>query len=295
MKYYGRAEETAQKILDAFMRGDVAKAIAPIFVRRKDCVPCRSWSWGNQLLCALNNTNDARGMRQWNAVERTVKKGAKSFDILVPMTKAVKVKDEETGEEKEVPVLFGVRTAPVFAIEVTEGAAIPPADPEVLQWINSLPLLDVARAWGLNVEAFNGKEGGALGKYVRGQQIALGVKNLSTWAHELIHAADDRLGHLIERGQHWRSETVAELGGAVLLEALGFEQESDRGGCFKYIERYAEAADIAPMQACLDVLKRTCDAVNLLLAEAGKLTLSQPAKLETINTPGQSQPSAQEK
>ena len=46
----------------------------------------------------------------------------------------------------------------------------------------------------------------------RGASIALGVENLSTWAHEFIHAADDRLGHLTENGQHWRAEAVAELG-----------------------------------------------------------------------------------
>jgi hypothetical protein len=102
----------------------------------------------------------------------------------------------------------------------------------------------------------------------------LAVKNLSTWAHELVHAADDRLGNLKERGQHWRSETVAELGGAILLEALGFEQDSDKGGCWHYIKNYAEAAEIEPMQACMDVLSRTCEAVNLILAEAEKIELN---------------------
>jgi hypothetical protein len=42
------------------------------------------------------------------------------------------------------------------------------------------------------------------------------------------------LGNLKEKGQHWRSETVAELGGAILLECLGYSSESDRGGCFDY-------------------------------------------------------------
>jgi hypothetical protein len=79
----------------------------------------------------------------------------------------------------------------------------------------------------LNVDAFDGREGGPLGKYGR---------QLSTWAHELIHAADDRLGNLKESGQHWRSETVAELGGAILLEVLGLERDADRGGCFQYVE-----------------------------------------------------------
>lgn len=273
MKFYGRAEEVAAKILDAFKTGSVAKAMAPVFIRRKDNVPCRAWSWGNQLICILNGTLDARGIRQWNAVGRKVKKDSHAFDILVPLMKTLRVTDKETGEEKTVSVLHGFKSVPVFPVESTEGAELP-KDEEVSEWINTLPLVEVARAWGLNVEAFNGCEGGPAGKYGRARMIALGVKNLSTWAHELIHAADDRLGHLTERGQHWRSETVAELGGAILLEALGLERDSDRGGCWEYVSNYAKEAGLTPLQACTETLKRTCDAVNLLLAEAGKLALA---------------------
>lgn len=142
-----------------------------------------------------------------------------------------------------------------------------------MQWINTLPLVDVARFWGLNVDAFNGMEVKALGKFFKDGAIGLGVKNLSTWAHELLHAADNRLGNLTEKGQHWRSEIVAELGGAILLECLGFNSESDRGGCFEYISNYAQDADLQPIQACMNVLKRTCDAVDHILTEAEKLSL----------------------
>jgi len=270
MKYYGKAEETANRILEAFKTGNVPKALAPIFIHRKDDVPCRAWSWGNQLMCALYGTSDARGFRQWQEVGRNVKKGAKAFHILVPITKKVTRKDAN-GVETEGYAVIGFKTAPVFALESTEGEALPDADREVTAWIESLPLLDVAKAWGISVEAFNGCNGRALGKFRSDGHIALGVKNLSTWAHEFIHAADHRLGNLKEHGQHWRSETVAELGGAILLEALGFETESDRGGAWQYIERYALAAEITPLQACMDVLKRTCDAVNLILSEAEKL------------------------
>ena len=62
----------------------------------------------------------------------------------------------------------------------------------------------------------NGRAGAALGKYRHEASIALGVENPATWAHELCHAADGRLGNLQERGRHWRSETVAELSGATL-------------------------------------------------------------------------------
>ena len=78
----------------------------------------------------------------------------------------------------------------------------------------------VAVSWGLSVDCYSGKPGKALGWYRRKQAIALDVQNLATWAHELVHATDDRQGQFTERGQHWRSETVAELGGRV-LECLG--------------------------------------------------------------------------
>jgi hypothetical protein len=249
MQYSGKAMDVATQILEAFQSGNLPKALAPIFIRRKDGVPCRSWSWGNQLLCVIYGTADARGIRQWNECGRWVKKGSKAFDILVPLMKPATIIDEDTKQEKRIEVLFGFKTAPVFAVECTDGKAIE-QDQEVLQWINTLPLVDVARSWGLNVDAFNGIEGKALGKYFKDEAIGLGVKNLSTWAHELLHAADNRLGNLTEKGQHWRSETVAELGGAILLECLGFSSESDRGGCFEYISNYAQAADLQPIQAC---------------------------------------------
>ena len=281
MKYFGRAEEVANKIVEAFKAGNLPKALAPIFIRRKDGVPCRSWSFGNQLLCIIHGTSDARGIRQWNECGRWVKKGSKAFDILVPMLKPATIIDEETKQEKRVEVLVGFKTASVFAIECTEGKQIE-KDQEILQWINALPLVEVARSWGLNVDAYNGREGSALGHFCKDQAIGLGVQNLSTWCHELCHAADHRLGNLKEKGQHWRSETVAELGGAILLECLGYSTESDRGGCFEYIERYAEAAGLQPIQACMDVLKRTCEAVELILTEAGKLSLQSVEKSESM-------------
>ena len=135
-------------------------------------------------------------------------------------------------------------------------------------WLENLPLLDVAREWGLAVDAYNGRPEAALGRYRSGQGIAIGVENLATWAHEMCHAADDRLGNLQERGQHWRSETVAELGGAILLETLGYTTDSDRGGCWEYVKAYADDAGIEPMVACQRALKRTCDAVALILDTA---------------------------
>jgi hypothetical protein len=74
-----------------------------------------------------------------------------------------------------------------------------------------------------------------------GLAIALGVENLSTWGHEMVHSADDRRGTFARcAGQDLGNEVVAEFGGAILLEALGYSVESDRGGAYQYIESYAE-------------------------------------------------------
>jgi hypothetical protein len=271
MKFYGKAQEVAEKILEAFKNGNIPKALAPVFIKRKDNVPCRKWSWCNQFVCILNGTDDARGFRQWEQVERNVKKGAKAFQIFVPLFKKLKVTDAN-GVEKEIQALYGFKSAPVFALESTEGTPLPPADSDVTNWIDSLPLVEVARAWSLKVDVFDGRPAGPLGKYIRSNGIALGVKNLSTWAHELVHAADDKLGNLKERGQHWRSEIVAELGGAILLESLGLSIESDRGGCWQYVTAYAAETEMTSVQACMDVLKRTCDAVNFILEYAARQT-----------------------
>ncbi len=268
MKYYGKAEETARKLLTAFESGNLPKALAQVFLRRKDDVPCRRWSWNNQIITALMGYQEARGFRQWEEVGRKVKPGEKAFYILAPLVKEEKATDEQTGEETTRRILYGFKGLPVFGLEQTEGEPLPQQDTEVTNWIASLPLYEVARSWGLVIEAYNGDTKAPLGQYARGQGIALGVRNLATWAHELIHAADDKNGNLKERGQHWRAEIVAELGGAVLLEILGYPTESDQGGCWHYIRSYAEKADLDPLWACSQVIDRVCKAVVRLLEEA---------------------------
>jgi hypothetical protein len=136
----------------------------------------------------------------------------------------------------------------------------------------------------LSVGTFDGRADSCLGRYIYGEAIEIGVKNLSTWTHELVHAADDKNGKLKERGQHWRSETVAELGGAVLLEILGFNHDADLGGCFGYIRHYAQKEKIGVTEACIRVLDRTCAAVALILDTAEQL--QQEGKIPTVTNTG---------
>jgi len=164
-RFFRQAESAAGHILEAFRAGNVPKALAPIFVRRKDDVPCRSWSWSNQLLTALAGHSDARGYRQWQEVGRHVKKGQKAFHILVPIVGKTVGKNPETGEEEERTFIRGFSSAPVFGFDQTEGEPLPPPDPEVSASLESLPVREVAESWGLAVDAYNGQAGRALGKY----------------------------------------------------------------------------------------------------------------------------------
>lgn len=275
MKFYGKAEETARRILTLFENPQsLPDVLAPVFIRSKADAPCRAWSWRNQILCAIAGTADARGYRQWQEAGRHVVKGAKAFDILIPLSK--KIEDHETGDTRFA--VYGFKSQAVFRMEDTDGAPVPTGDAELDNWIESLPLVDVAKAWDLTVTFYNGQEHGPHGKFIRGRAIALGVQNLSTFFHELIHAADHRLGNLTEKGQHWRSETVAEFGGAVLAKCLGLDYDADLGGAYRYVKAYAEAAGKRPEAACMDCLERLCKAVALVLdtaehieAEAGQL------------------------
>ena len=184
-----------------------------------------------------------------------MKKGQKAFRILSPLMK--KIEDEKSGEEKKV--IYGFTGTPVFGVDQTEGEPFPEQD-SIQDWLANLPLREVADEWGLSVEAYNCM-GGHLGMYKHGKAIALGVRNLSTWCHELVHAADDRNTSL--RGRKLSQETVAELGGAVLLTILGYEHEADLGGCWKYINNFARVEGKEVLSVCSWLLDRTCDAVSL--------------------------------
>ena len=266
MKLLNKAEEAAADILKAFESpNDLPRPLANVFVRRNDGAPCRKWSWRNQLIVALRGHKEARGFRQWEEVGRRVRKGEKAFRILSPLAKKL----VDAGADEEKVAVFGFRGTPVFGFHQTEGESLAESGDDIDDWLKALPLRDVAEAWGLSVERYNGQPGSYLGVYKPRSGIALGVKNLSTWCHELVHAADDRNGTMSKNKV--KKEIVAELGGAVLLKLLGHDHEADLGGCWEYVRRYAGDEMIEVLSACGKVLDRTCGAVALILDSAEAL------------------------
>lgn len=143
MKFYGKAEETARKILDLFRAGDVPAALANVFLRFDDKSPCRRWSWSNRLLTALAGYADARGYRQWEEVGRHVRKGEHAFYILSPLQS---ISEEPDGTTRAR--LHGFKATPVFGYEQTEGEELPDVKRHAA-FLDALPLLSVAQSWGL--------------------------------------------------------------------------------------------------------------------------------------------------
>jgi len=278
MRYKGKAQEVANDILDAFRKGCVPEALAQVFIHRDIDSPCQAWSLQNRMLVALHGHVDARGYRQWQQVDRQVKKGERACHILAPWMAKAREDDEEKGIQAGDPVLIGFLAVPVFGSGQTEG---PPLawEAEEAKFLDALPLVEVARAWGIELLTFEAGPGGRAGFFARpategqgSQVIGLGTENLSTWAHELVHAADCRRGTLNPaRGQQLDNEVVASFGGTVLLECLNCTVESDRGFAWRYIESYAEEHDREPLSVCLELFERTCASVELILDAADRL------------------------
>ncbi len=266
MKYYGKAEGTAQKIVKAFENNMVPDALANVFITGANENNAASYSLMNRFIVAIHGYSDARGFKSWIKVNRCVMKGQKAFTILAPVFATKKAKDLS---EKDSKILIGFRGVPVFGLEQTDGEPLE-NEKQVDSFIESLPLLDVAKKWGIDVSAYNGKNRAALGMYFSGLKIQLGTENISTWAHELAHAADDKLGFLKEEKSRAISEVVAEFAGAVLLKCIGMDVEADMGGAYDYIKSWSRSIDMDPVEACSKVLSRVCKVVDLILETANK-------------------------
>ena len=194
-------KETLQSIINCFESGNIPQAIA-YSVFPASNMPCSNWSLLNRTLVFLSGTFDARGFRQWKAVKRHVKKGAKAFYILVP--RIIERENSKGGDEK---VLAGFMARPVFRVEDTEGE---PLSYEQIE-LPDLQLMEKAREWGISVKAIPGNYQ-YYGYFSQDRkEIALATKDESVFFHELAHAAHQRVIGDLKKAETWMKETVAEL------------------------------------------------------------------------------------
>ena len=276
------ALSAAERVLAAFRTGAVVKAAELIFVERALApdAPCRRWTFFNRFCAALSGSVDARTFQQWLEAKRPVRKGEKAtgfiFLPVFPRRSAKEAGPDEVVEAEEAstqPVNFLVKA--VFGYHQTEGEPIP-AYEERERFLSELPLIDVARAWGVPVTVRRELlQLGMLGALRHEEEspeaaIDLAVTNPEVFLHELCHAAEKRLGTLTA-GDADRpgKEIVAEFGAQILCAVLGRPTATDWS--YQYLEQYATELGVDVEKAVLRFLERTLAAVELILKTAGEL------------------------
>ena len=251
-----KVKQVLGTILEKFKSGDIPEAVAYSMFPVAD-IPSSKWSILNRTLMFLSGTQDGRGFRQWNEVNRFVKKGSKAFYILVPYIK--KTEDEETGGEKEALVGFLARA--VFRYQDTDGE---PLDYEQIE-LPDLPLIERAEQWGISVKAIPGNFS-YQGFYspVR-KEIGLATKDEFVFFHELAHSAHEKVNGNLKRGQNPIQEIVAELSAEALCRIVGKTGGKYLGNSYRYIEKFAGDPQISAYSACLKVMSETEKVLNLIL------------------------------
>ncbi len=218
-----RIKEAMDTLLKMFDENNLEKVARAIFKGNE--IPSDKWSFLNRLLMYLNNTEDARGFRQWQEAGRYVKKGSKAFYIIAPMLKKVE-KTTKTKTETEavkadkhiIEVLAGFKGIPVFRFEDTEGEPIIREEykVEIPYEFNS-----IIQELGLTIQTMT--YSGCYGWYRQdNKEIRLATPEIKTFLHELSHAVDDRL-HGLKSGQHNDQEVIAEFSAAVIAHLMGYK------------------------------------------------------------------------
>lgn len=243
------------------------EAITELFARKlymDDSMPCKNWSFLNQMILFYNGTNDARTYKGWQQVGRQVKKGCKAISILVPLIG--KVKDKETNEEETR--VFGFKASPRFKYEDTEGEELENIK-EVMEENSKkeeLPLYDIAMSLGLSVE-FAPTSGAYEGYYSgKDKKIVLCSNSRQTFFHELAHAIDHKLGNLtLGKGQQADNEIVAELTACFFSSMFGEFMEIEE--THSYIKSYCKDKPMYKeintyMNRCFKIIEYVTDFTN---------------------------------
>ncbi len=252
-----KVQMVLHSILEKFKTGDVPKAIAYAMFPVVG-IPSDKWSSMNKMIMFLSGTIDARGIRQWNKVGRSVKPGSNAIYILVPYF----VKGKRRIEDDENEILKGFLAKPVFRVEDTEGE---PLEYDKLIPLPELPLLEKAKEWGITVSTISPCRK-FRGVYVSDvKEIVIASPEEMVFFHELSHAAYELCIGKLKPGQRWDQEITAELSAQALCHLIGKAMDKALGNTYRYIEGYAAEAGIKPITACLQVIHDVETILNFIL------------------------------
>lgn len=251
-----RVKNVLDSLLEQFKSGSIPEAIKYSMFPIPN-IPSSYWSLLNRLIMFYHRTEDARGYKQWQKVNRQVIKGKTSFDIIVPIFK----KEAETDNEEAKIVLQGFCCGCVFRVEDTEGEALDYQKLELPQF----PLIDKAKALGVSVHSIPGNSS-HYGYYdPKKSLIALATPEESAFFHELCHLVDHKLKGTIKNEQDPIQEITAELAAQALCRLVGKDGDKHSGNTYRYIEYYAKELKLNPYNAVLRVLTEVEAILHYLL------------------------------
>lgn len=232
-------KEVVESLLAMFESGKMPERMAFSIIRKQrgEDIPSTQWSIGNRLLMLAQDTDDARGFKQWQQVDRHVKKGAKALYILAPVIRKIKDKDD-IGEEKDKVIPIGFTPIPVFRYEDTEGEDL--SYRKAYQPAEYPPFWDVADVLGLTV-TYAPLMKNYLGRYnLRTKNIKLCAHDAIVYFHELSHAVHSTFVDLQVYDPE-KAEIIAEFSACVLCEIQGICGYEQQG--LAYIKRYCRKDD----------------------------------------------------
>lgn len=263
-----------EKVIDLLRTGNIEK-IAYAAFKGDTGRPSDTWSFLNRLIMYCSETEDARGIRQWNRAGRRLKKNTKALYIRIPaMIKTGAKRTNEKGEEEEQRRRV-YKNIPVFRLEDTTGA---PLEKDNFKLEIPANLLQVADGLGLEIKTkrYAGAEFGYFSNTHK--EIALMSPDLKVYLHELSHAVDNITHGRLKNGQQPDQEIVAELSAEVVGYLLGNKLN---GKGRDYIEDYSEGS-WKPVFALLDrVQKVVAYIVDKAQIEEGRAPSSIPAHVGT--------------
>jgi hypothetical protein len=253
-----RVKSVLDALLEEFKNGTIPEAVQYSMFPIPD-IPSAYWSLLNKLIMFYHETEDARGYKQWQKVNRQVLKGKSSFDIVVPIFK----KELEEKSQEEKVLLKGFCCGCVFKVEDTVGE---PLDYQKLE-LPKFPLIGKANDLGVSVQAVP-RNDSYYGYYdPRKGLIALATPEEKTFFHELCHCADHKLRGEIKSTQDPIQEITAELAAQALCRIVGKDGDKYFGNSYQYIENCAKELKITPHNAVLQVIKNVESILHYLLLD----------------------------
>lgn len=239
MKLSTKAQASINKVIEKFKTGDLSPISKVVRIQLDMSAPAHKWSLPNKIIAFVQAGElDCRGFRQWQKIDRQVKKGSKAIYIFRPHT--IK-KNDENGEEENICI--GFSTVPVFPASCTKGENSPSGYiPAELP-----PLADIAKKFNITVEYVPVTPDKLGDCKTDGSKIRLGSQDTRVFFHELSHAIHARIGGSLKGGQQIDQETIAEFTTAVLMDFYGLGDHT--GNSWKYISQYANEPLIAITKA----------------------------------------------